>query len=77
MRRISLLIPLLSIGIMLVPVRAITVELEVAELVDAIRRSIADAQKTGKPPTMKIPWIEAEVSYVVKKEGSAGRLQPR
>lgn len=73
MRRTSLLAALLAVsGALLMPVPTMAVELEVAELVAAIKRAIVDAQKSAKPPTMNIPWIEAEISYVVRQEGSGG-----
>jgi NTP-dependent ternary system trypsin peptidase co-occuring protein len=51
---------------------ACAVDLEVSELVGAIKHGIAEAQKSASPPKMKIPWIEAEISYVVKQEGGGG-----
>ena len=62
----------LTLFALLVPLTAFAVDLEVAELVDAIRRSIAEAQRSAQKPSLRIPWIEAEVSYVIKKEGSGG-----
>ena len=53
------LLPLISLGLLVSlagPAQA--VDLEVSELVGAIKRGIADAQKSAGPPTMKIPWIE-------------------
>ncbi len=47
-------------------------ELEVAELIAGIKRAVAEAQKAAAPPYMTIPWMEAEISYVVKKEGEGG-----
>ena len=70
MRRLS---PLISLGLLVsLAGPACAVDLEVSELVGAIKRGIADAQKSAGPPTMKIPWIEAEISYVVKQEGGGG-----
>src|SRR5260370_8776451 len=51
---------------------ACAVDLEVSELVGAIKHGIAEAKKSASPPKMKIPWIEAEISYVVKQEGWGG-----
>jgi hypothetical protein len=70
MRRLSPLISLWLLVSLAGPAGA--VDLEVSELVGAIKRGIADAQKSAGPPTMKIPWIEAEISYVVKQEGGGG-----
>ena len=43
-------------------------ELDLDELIAGIKKSISAAQKKAEPPYAKIPWIEAEISYVLKKE---------
>jgi Trypsin-co-occurring domain 2 len=66
--RVSLLATVLVL-LCVLPRSAYSAELEVAELVYGIKKSIAEAQKVAQPPFMKIPWMEVEISYVVKKEG--------
>jgi len=47
-------------------------ELDVSELIAAMKRAIIEAQKTAAPPYVGMTWAEGEISYVVKKEGEAG-----
>lgn len=47
-------------------------ELEVAELIDGLKKAIDTAQRTATPPFMSLPWVEGEITYVVKKEGEGG-----
>jgi len=47
-------------------------ELDVSELIAGMKSAIVEAQKTAAPPYMNLPWIEGEISYIVKKEGDAG-----
>jgi len=47
-------------------------ELDVSELINGLKRAITEAQKTAAPPYVILPWMEGEITYVVKKEGEAG-----
>lgn len=47
-------------------------ELDVSELIAGVKKSISQAQKSAGPPYVIIPWAEAEITYVVKKEGEGG-----
>jgi hypothetical protein len=47
-------------------------ELETSELILGMKQSIIEAQKTATPPYMVIPWVEGEISYIIKKEGEVG-----
>jgi hypothetical protein len=47
-------------------------ELDVSELIIGMKRAVTEAQKTATPPLMVMPWVEGEISYVVKKEGEGG-----
>ena len=66
----------LKVSILLVlfflPAFAMGEELDVSELIGGMKRAIIEAQKTAKEPLMDLPWIEGEISYVVKKEGGGG-----
>jgi hypothetical protein len=65
---ISALVVVLALPVTL----AAAAEIEVSELIAAIKQGIEGLQRAAKPPLIKIPWIEAEVSYVVKTEGGGG-----
>ena len=60
---------LVSVGVGAIATPSSGVELEVNELIGGLKRAIEEAQKTATPPYMTIPWVEGEISYVVKKEG--------
>lgn len=47
-------------------------DLDISELIAGMKQAIIQAQKTAAPPYMIIPWLEAEISYIVKKEGEGG-----
>lgn len=59
-----------AVGMIATP--AAGAELEVNELIGGLKKAIEEAEKTAKPPFMTIPWVEGEISYVVKKEGEGG-----
>jgi len=55
-----------------IAVSAEAAELEVSELIVAMKNSLEEAQKSAKPPYANVLWMEGEIRYVVKKEGEAG-----
>lgn len=61
-----------SLLLWLIPLPANCAELDVSELISSMKGSIIEAQKVSGPPYMNLPWIEGEISYVVKKEGKGG-----
>ena len=58
-----------GVGVLATPTSG--AELEVNELIGGLKQAIQEAQKTATPPYMTIPWVEGEISYVVKQEGEA------
>ena len=51
---------------------ALSADLDISELIKALKKAISEAQKTATQPHVNIPWAEAEISYTVKKEGGGG-----
>jgi hypothetical protein len=47
-------------------------ELEISELIASMKKAVMEVQKTASEPYIIIPWLEGEISYVVKKEGEGG-----
>ena len=47
-------------------------DLDVSELINGLRQAIVEAQKTATKPLINMPWVEAEISYTIKKEGTGG-----
>jgi hypothetical protein len=47
-------------------------ELDISELIAGVKKSISEAQKLAGPPYVIMPWVEGEITYVVKKEGGGG-----
>jgi len=65
-------IQVVSFFLCLITAAANAAELDISELIAGVKRSISQAQKSAGPPYVIIPWAEAEITYVVKKEGEGG-----
>jgi len=54
------------------PAHAAQLDIQVEELVAAIRSAVDQFQQPLAKPKGKILWMEAEISYILKKEGEVG-----
>lgn len=61
-----------SLSLLAIATAANAAKLNLSELITGIKQSLLEAQKTADPATGVIPWVEGEISYVVKKDGKAG-----
>lgn len=61
-----------SLFLLVIATAANATELNLSELITGIKQSLLEVQKTADPATGVIPWVEGEISYIVKKEGKGG-----